>query len=475
MKDKLNEEISKIDLTQKNKQEFRMAVDRVFSVKGFGTVVTGTTISGVIHEGDNITLYPRKSTHKVKGIQNHGEKVEYLDSGNRCALNIAGIETSDIKRGDIISKDSNLIVTKRLDAIFTLLGESNKLKNNTRIRLHLGTTEVIGRVKLLLDDEINDSKPAFIQLELEEDIVAVAGDIGVIRNYSPLDTIGGIKILNPAGVKVKKRDSEYIKRLEILAHGGKSEKIISILKMKELKAQTLIELEQELKDKIQENEIEPLLNSGEIIIIENKDEVKYLSTEQFNIFKKSVENYLKEFYEKFPLKEGVYRAELKNKLFKLTSLKDFNSFLDKLKELEIIDFSQDLLTLKEYKAKLSKEQKKIKDDILTIYKNYEFSPEYYDIILEKLEKKDRISFQEVHEHLFAKGLIQKIDENLYMMRGFYVEAEKRLREYLELNKKITLSQYKDLLNTSRKFALILLDNFDEKGVTKRVEDYRVLK
>ena len=475
MKDKLNEEISKIDLTQKNKQEFRMAVDRVFSVKGFGTVVTGTTISGVIHEGDNITLYPRKSTHKVKGIQNHGEKVEYLDSGNRCALNIAGIETSDIKRGDIISKDSNLIVTKRLDAIFTLLGESNKLKNNTRIRLHLGTTEVIGRVKLLLDDEINDSKPAFIQLELEEDIVAVAGDIGVIRNYSPLDTIGGIKILNPAGVKVKKRDSEYIKRLEILAHGGKSEKIISILKMKELKAQTLNELEQELKDKIQENEIEPLLNSGEIVIIENKDEVKYLSTEQFNIFKKSVESYLKEFYEKFPLKEGVYRAELKNKLFKLTSLKDFNSFLDKLKELEIIDFSQDLLTLKEYKAKLSKEQKKIKDDILTIYKNYEFSPEYYDIILEKLEKKDRMNFQEVHEHLVAKGLIQKIGENLYMMRGFYVEAEKRLREYLELNKKITLSQYKDLLNTSRKFALILLDYFDEKGVTKRVEDYRVLK
>ena len=475
MKEKLNEEISKVDLNRADKQDFRMAVDRVFSVKGFGTVVTGTTISGVIHEGDSIALYPRKSIHKVKGIQNHGEKVEYLDSGNRCALNIAGIETSDIKRGDIISKDSNLIVTKRLDAIFTLLRTENKLKNNARIRLHLGTTEVIGRVKLLVDDEITDGTPSFIQLELEEDIVAVSGDIGVIRNYSPLDTIGGIKILNPSGIKVKKRDAEYIKRLEILAHGGKEDKILSILKTKELKAQTVEELDKELRDKIEDFEIRSLLNSNSIIKIEEKEEKKYISKEQFEIAKEKIRDYLYRFYEKAPLRDGVSRAEIKNKLFKLVALKDFNNFLEKLKEFEIIDFAQDLIVLKEYKVKLSKEQKKIKDDILTLYKNYGFAPEYYDIILEKISKKDLEEFQEVHGYLVSKGLIQNIGENMYVMRGFYVEAEKRLREYLETNKKITLSQYKDLLEVSRKFTLVFLDNFDSAGVTKRVEDYRVLR
>lgn len=475
MKEKLNSEISKVDLNRADKQDFRMAVDRVFSVKGFGTVVTGTTISGVIHEGDSITLYPRKSTHKVKGIQNHGEKVEYLDSGNRCALNIAGIETSDIKRGDIISKDSNLIVTKRLDAIFTLLGTENKLKNNARIRLHLGTTEVIGRVKLLVDDEITDSTPSFIQLELEEDIVAVSGDIGVIRNYSPLDTIGGIKILNPSGIKVKKRDAEYIKRLEILAHGGKEDKILSILKTKELKAQTVKELDKELRDKVEDFEIRSLLNNNSIVRIEEKEEIKYIAKEQFEIGKEKIKEYLYKFYEKSPLRDGVSRAEIKNKLFKLVALKDFNNFLDKLKEFEVIDFAQDLIVLKEYKVKLTKEQKKIKDDILTLYKNYGFAPEYYDIILEKISKKDSEEFQEVHGYLVSKGLIQNIGENMYVMRGFYVEAEKRLREYLEVNKKITLSQYKDLLEVSRKFTLVFLDNFDSAGITKRVEDYRVLR
>lgn len=475
MKGKLNEEISKIDLNRADKQDFRMAVDRVFSVKGFGTVVTGTTISGVIHEGDSITLYPRKSTHKVKGIQNHGEKVEYLDSGNRCALNVAGIETSDIKRGDIISKDSNLIVTKRLDAIFTLLGTENKLKNNARIRLHLGTTEVIGRVKLLVDDEITDSTPSFIQLELEEDIVAVTGDIGVIRNYSPLDTIGGIKILNPSGIKVKKRDPEYIKRLEILAHGGKEDKILSILKTKELKAQTVEELNKELRDKVEDFEIRSLLSNNSIVRIDEKDEIKYISKEQFEIGKEKIKEYLYSFYEKSPLRDGVSRAEIKNKLFKIIALKDFNNFLEKLKEFEVIDFAQDLIVLKEYKVKLTKEQKKIKDDILTLYKNYGFAPEYYDIILEKIPKRDSEEFQEVHGYLVSKGLIQNIGDNMYVMRGFYVEAEKRLREYLEVNKKITLSQYKDLLEVSRKFTLVFLDNFDSAGVTKRVEDYRVLR
>lgn len=476
MKKILNQEISKIELAENDENSFRMAIDRVFTVKGFGTIVTGTTISGVIREGDSVTIYPRKTLHKVKGIQNHGEKVEYLDSGNRCALNISGIEVSDIKRGDIISKDQNLVVSKRVDALFTLLNTDFKLKNNGRVRVHIGTTEVIGRVKLLKDEEIVDSKPAFIQLELEEDIVAVAGDIGVIRNYSPLDTIGGVKILNPSGIRVKKRDTDYLKRLEVLAYGNSEEKIASFLKSKGIKFCSINDIERELKESINPQEISHLLEIGEIIeISEEREGKKYISASEFYNTVDKIKTYLMNFYEKYPLRAGVSRAEIKNRVLKHLNIREFNQILEKTGELEITDIIEEIVILKEYKVKLSKAQKIIKDEILTIYKNYGFSPEYYDLVLEKVKKEELEEFKEVHEYLVSKDLIQKLDENLFIMRGFYVEAQKRLMEYLEKNSKIKLTEYKELLESSRKYALIFLENFDRKGITKRDGDYRVLK
>ncbi|MGL5123201.1 MAG: selenocysteine-specific translation elongation factor [Fusobacteriaceae bacterium] len=470
----LNQELEKINLENKNENDFRMAVDRVFTVKGFGTVVTGTTISGIINEGDIITLYPNKTTHKVKGIQNHGIKIISLDVGNRCALNLSNLDVQEVKRGDIISKNKNLDISNRIDCIFTLLNKKNKVKNNSRIRLHIGTTEVIGRIKLLMEDEIVTSKPTYVQLELENNIVAVCGSIGVIRNYSPLDTIGGIKILNPRGSKTKKRNLEYINRLKTLAYGNKDSKIISLLNSKNFLFLTLQEIIKEIGENIKEDEIQNLVINKELIAIESSDLIKYLSATEFKRISELVKKLLEEFHEKNKMKKGIQRSELKNKLFNSLSTKEFNSIISNLQN-ELLDIENENIFIKNYKIKLSKDEKKLKDEILTLYKKYEFSPENIDKILEKIEKNKKIEFIKLHEFLIDSGFLISLDQNIFIMRGFFIESENRLKDFLFLNQKITLKEYKELLNISRKEALVILEKFDALGITKRIENYRVLK
>lgn len=470
----LNTELEKINLENKNENEFRMAVDRVFSVKGFGTVVTGTTISGIITEGDTITLYPNKTLHKVKGIQNHGIKMTSLDAGNRCALNLGNLEVQEVKRGDIISKNKNLDMSNRVDCIFTLLNDKNKVKNNSRIRLHIGTTEVIGRIKLLIEDEITTSKPTYVQLELEENIVAVYGSIGVIRNYSPLDTIGGIKILNPCGTKTKKRNLEYIERLEALAYGDKNSKIISLLKSKKLTFLTLHDIIKEIGEDIKELEIQNLVINKELISLENLDSKRYISMAEFTKISESIKLLLEDFHNKNRLKKGIQRSELKSKLFNSLSIKEFNSIVNNLQN-HLLNVENDIISLKDYKIKLSKDEKKLKDEILTIYKQFEFAPNALDRILETMEKNKKIEFIKLHEFLLESGFLISLGQNIYIMRGFFLEAEKRLRDFISLNNKITLKEFKDILEISRKEALIILEKFDTIGITKRIDDYRVLK
>ncbi|MGL4733161.1 MAG: selenocysteine-specific translation elongation factor, partial [Fusobacteriaceae bacterium] len=287
MKNILNSELEKIQFKDENKKTFRMSVDRVFSVKGFGTVVTGTSITGVVQTGDTLFHYPSKKEIKVKGIQNHGISVDSLDAGNRCALNLNGIDKDEIKRGDIVAQDGALHISDRIDALFTLLNRDKKIKNNSRIRVHIGTTEVIGRMKLLEVDEIDDSTPAFVQIELEEPVVALSGDIGVIRNYSPLDTLGGIKILNPQGTKTKKRNIEYISKLHSLAYGDENEKIISYLDSKKKNPVSSEEISRDLGITVEKSDLESLIQKEKIFRLEGSSE-KYLSVSALQIWEEEV-------------------------------------------------------------------------------------------------------------------------------------------------------------------------------------------
>lgn len=228
LKEVLEKEILKIEDSKDDIRDFRMDIDRVFSVKGFGTVITGTSKNSKISVGDTMMVYPQQKEVKIKGIENHGNKVETLEAGNRCALNI-NIDPKEIKRGNIIAKKDSLIISNRIDCVFTLLKRSSNFKNNQRVRINIGTEELIGRVKIFLQDEISSGDKKFVQIELEKESAFSAGDVGIVRSFSPVNTIGGVEIINIPEERKKRKDLKYLERLEILSSKNKHKKIENLV------------------------------------------------------------------------------------------------------------------------------------------------------------------------------------------------------------------------------------------------------
>lgn len=415
------------ELSQKN-SEFIMAVDRCFSVKGFGTVVTGTTTGKTISVGDTVNIYPLNIKVKIKGIENHGIKVNQIEAGNRGAFNLAGVEKNQIKRGDILSSAESFQSSQRIDVMFQLL-KNISVKNNQRVRVHLGTREIIGRIRFFQRDTVTEKGRYPAQIFLEEEATGIYGELGLIRNYSPMETLGGIKILNLLGEKTKRDNREYIEKLEFL-------------------------------DKTYESY--------------NKDfDKKNSEILDFLYLKNILENYHKNNF----FQRGILRAELKNRCFEKISYKNFKEFIEKMlkenriKSEKILD--KEYISLKDFKIKLTKEQKKLKDEIFKKYKEIMFSPEKYSAIKEFfLNKKE---FETVHNYMVAEGMIINLGEDYFLLKGFLKEAEKLVTEYITKNRKITISEFRELLKINRKSALLILEKLDNINITKRIDDYRILK
>lgn len=422
LKNIIIKDINSLQISERENEPFRMYIDRCFSVKGFGTVVTGTSLAGKISVGDIINIYPLKIKSKVKGIEVHGEKRNSAEAGNRIALNLAGVEKSQINRGDIVSEEENFIESKRVDIMFTAL-EKISVKNNQRIRFHIGTKEVIGRIRFFGQDIVKEKGRYPAQLLLEENITGIYGEFGIIRNFSPLYTVGGVKILNISGEKVKRSSAEYIEKL--------------------------LELDKTGKFSAQEKNI---LNS------------EYL------------ENILEDFHEKNRLKRGVLRAELKNRYFPQESLHNFRNFIDENISLGIIKsetvLEKEYISLKNFKIKLTKEEKQLKEIIFKKYKEQIFNFEKYENIKKQTADKN---FDIIHNYMAEENMIIFLGEDYWILRGYLAEAEKQIRDFLNKNGKITISEFRRLLGINRKSALLILEKSDNLGITERISDYRILK
>lgn len=422
LKNIIIKDINSLQISERENEPFRMYIDRCFSVKGFGTVVTGTSLAGKISVGDIINIYPLKIKSKVKGIEVHGEKRNSAEAGNRIALNLADVEKSQINRGDIVSEEENFIESKRVDIMFTAL-EKISVKNNQRIRFHIGTKEVIGRIRFFGQDVVEEKGRYPAQLLLEENITGIYGEFGIIRNFSPLYTVGGVKILNISGEKVKRSSAEYIEKL--------------------------LELDKTGKFSEQEKNI---LNS------------EYL------------ENILEDFHEKNRLKRGVLRAELKNRYFPQESLHNFRNFIDENISLGIIKsetvLEKEYISLKNFKIKLTKEEKQLKEIIFKKYKEQIFNFEKYENIKKQTADKN---FDIIHNYMAEENMIIFLGEDYWILRGYLAEAEKQIRDFLNKNGKITISEFRGLLGINRKSALLILEKSDSLGITERISDYRILK
>lgn len=466
LKEVLEKEILKIEESKDDIRDFRMDIDRVFSVKGFGTVVTGTSKNSKISIGDTMMIYPQQKEVKIKGIENHGNKVETLEAGNRCALNI-NIDSKDIKRGNIIAKKDSLIISNRIDCVFTLLKRSSNFKNNQRVRINIGTEELVGRVKIFLQDEIASGDKKFVQIELEKESAFSAGDVGIVRSFSPVNTIGGVEIINIPEERKKRKDLKYLERLEILSSKNKHKKIENlVLNSKDVfvdkESISLL-----LGEKITETEMKDSPNTEKV------SEDIYVNTIKLENFKNEILEYIEQYHQKYPLSVGVKRSELKNRFFENYSIKVYNIALEYFRKKDIIEISEEYIFKKGFRIKLNKKQKKMKEDIFSLYKKSGFIPQQIEDIRKIFE--DRNLFSEIHSYMLYNSFLIELGEKNFMLRGFFAESEKKIKEYLEENGKITLAEARDLFKVSRKSILLILEKLDENGITKRIGEYRVLK
>lgn len=462
----LEKEILKIEENKTEIKDFRMDIDRVFSVKGFGTVVTGTSKNSKISVGDIVMIYPQQKEVKIKGIENHGNKIEILEAGNRCALNI-NLDSKEIKRGNIIAKKDSLIISNKIDCIFTLLKGSCNVRNNQRIRINIGTEELIGRVKIFLEDEILSGDKKFVQIELERESAFSVGDIGIVRSFSPINTIGGIEIITIPKERAKRKDLEYLERLKNLSSKNKYKKIESIVLNSDGMLMNKESIELFLGERISESEIENSQNIEKIF-----DDI-YTNTDKLENLKNNILGYLEQYHQKYPLVTGVKRSELKNRFFENYSIKVYNIILEYFRKKDVIEIYEEYVSEKNFKIKLNKEQKKMKEDIFSIYKKNGFTPQSRKDISKLF--KDTELFSTVHSYMVYNSFLTELKEENFMLKGFLGESEKKIREYLEENKKISLAEARELFKISRKSILLILEKLDENGVTKRIDEYRVLK
>ena len=454
--DKILEEVSKLfEEKVVDTNFFRMDIDKFYSPKGVGTVVTGTA-QGDISKGEILTIYPQQIQVKVKELQSHSKSYDIIENNQRCALNISNIGVKDIKRGNFVSKNSHLIKSKIIDVLFTPLKERVYPKNNTKILLNVGTAEYKGKIKYLNDLENGN---IYFQLLMEKDIFVTFEETGILRSLNTSEILGGISVLNTNGKKTKKNDKLYILKLEMLSKKSNINIDDYILEKKEF-----ISLDKSTKNLIENKSL------GENIVVLEKTGL-VVHKENLSQLNRDIENYILKFHRSNPLKKGVSLTVLKSVYFRKETIKEFNDIIFSLSK-EIFKVEPPYISLLNFEIKLSKEDKIVKDKILILLKKNKFIGMKIDKIEENFFSKNE--FKSVFNYLYLEEYIIKIGDN-FVLSGFYKEALKRLENFFIKSETITLSEYRDLLETNRDTALTYLEYFDKVGITKKIENVRILR
>ena len=446
----------------------RLNIDRVFSIKGFGTVVTGTLIEGKISIDDDLVIYPKELKTKIRSIQVHGEGVETAYAGQRTAINISNVKVEEINRGDVLASPHSLEEAMMLDVRLSVVKHTDAgLKHWDRLRLYHGTREILCRAVPLEVEEIMPGESGLVQLRLEESIVAKKGDKFVVRRYSPMETIGGGIVIDTNPRKHKRFDTNIIEALKIKEKGELSDILEAYLKNNSRNYPNIKEIMSysgESEDNINKS-LEKLIGQDKVICINNM----YMHINQYNALKEKAESELQAYHKKFRLREGMLKEEVRSKVESKFKTRDFDVLLDLFINDDLIKVNVNFVSLKKFNVVFNEKQTKIKNEIEKILNNAGLNNIYAieDITNNKKE------YEEVLESLIGNTVV-RIEDSYLMSSKVYNDAKEKLIKYLEENKEITLGDYRDLVNSSRKNCMIILEDFDRNKITKRVENKRVL-
>ncbi len=448
-----------IENTDNDENIFRMPIDRAFTLNGIGQVITGTTIGKDVKVKDKLEILPQKTIVTVKNIQSHGEDKASLGSNNRCALNITFNEKIKIERGNVIATPNMLNTTNIIDVKIKCLKNSEKeIKNGQRVRVYHLANEIMARVKLLDADKLKQGEEGFAQLMLEKSIIALDHDVIVMRNYSPLITIGGGTILNVRATSAKRYNEEYLNQLKNQSESTTDNRLENIIYEESHKFPTIKQLEPLL---INVSDFENLINNDmNIKYKEFNDSIIHIK--YYNELKIRVTNYLKNFHGEHPFKTGENIAVIRKEFFDGIKNNLTNLVLHDM-EFKIMD---NIICLSDFSVKLSEEEEIVKTILIKSYKREEYKLTKVDAIKEKIKNKE--AFDNVFALLVKEKTLIRIEDDLFMLNTTLDE----IIAFIRTQDTVDLGKLRDFTDTGRKNVIAILEYCDRNKITRRVENHR---
>ncbi len=455
---------------------FRLPIDRVFTMKGFGTVVTGTLVSGSISVGDTVQILPSLREGKVRGIQIHNEMVEAAKAGQRTAVNVQGIEKSHVNRGEVLVRPQTITPTYMVDAYLEHLPNSPRpLRNRTKQRFHIGTSSCLATIVLLEGDELAPGEKRFAQLRFDEPMVAFPQDRFVIRGSSVIQTLGGGVVIDSHPEKHKRLASDVLAGLTILKDGREDEVLIHHLSTVGVRGMDLREIRGRVN--IPHARLSKLLGEltarGDIVAIDG-DEGRLLHHSAYEHLKNAVVSYIGRFHEKYPLRLGPSKEEVKSKLPKTVEAKLFHYMLRELVDSKEVLVEKDKLRLSSHRVSLRDDQQRLKSKVERLFAQEGLQSPSIKELASRLST-DVSEVRKVVGLLVEDGTIIRAKEDIY----FHAEAVEKLKgeltQFLRSHHEITTAQFKELTKVSRKYAIPLIEYFDNSKITIRVGEKRLLR
>lgn len=457
------------EVEEKNKYTVaRMPIDRVFSLSGFGTIVTGTILSGSISKEDKLQLYPSGSECKIRNIQVHNQDVDKAYAGQRAALNISNVKKSDIKRGNVLAPPASMKNSKLMDVKLEILKASSRvLTNQSRVHFFSGTSEVLCRTILLDKESLGPGESGFAQLRMEEENAFRRGDRFVIRFYSPMETIGGGVILDPNAEKRKRFQEETIQYLRQKETGTPEEVLkLQLERFKDamVSVSELAELTSLSRKEIEED-TESLRQRGEAVVFAAKKETYVWHTKNEEICRRRVISAISDYVGKNPYRRGIAKAEIHSSYLKKMKKNMFDLYVEYLTMNRLISRDDEFLAPAGYHPAHDEIYYKVQRLLFGAIK-----PARYDFV-----RMADISFGNIPQHtvedivllLADEGRIVKIAEGVYTVTGYMDEARDRVMEKLKRDGKITIAEVRDMFETSRKSAKPILEYMDSIKVTRK--------
>lgn len=456
---------------------FWMPVDRAFTMKGFGTVVTGTVLAGALRVGESVELLPPQRLIRVRGLQSHGRTVECVSAGDRAAINLQSIEKDQVGRGQVVAAPNYFSSSKRFDARLNLLKSASRpLRTRSRVRVHFGTMEVMARVSIVKESQVEPGEHAFAQLHLEQPAVARRLDPFVIRQYSPTITIGGGVILNANAPRRRLSDPETLNELQALDKEDPAEALENVLLASGSRLFTLEQLISEIAaaPEFVKETVAAWQENGKAVVLKKGGKAAVIHRLNFEKVQAEFLDAIAAFHNAHPTRPGVSKVELRMPAKGKIAPELLDLIIPALKQQGLIKERSGLLSLTEYKIELSQKLLTLKAQIAELLERERFTTSSPAEMAMRFSVKPE-TLAEILGVMMASHEVVRAEGDIYFHPQAVAEVRDKLVAFLQQHGEISISQFKDLLGgASRKYAMPLINHFDSLRVTQREGDVRVL-